>query len=117
MVRHADVRFDRLGDRRDNHLRSPDFFAADSFPSITFQSTRVTRTGDDLRIEGSLSIRGVTRPAVLTGAFTGFTRSAQGEQRVGFQATTRINRLDYGVATQPPAGPDSVIASATRSSR
>ena len=85
-------------DRRDNHLRSPDFFAADSFPSITFQSTRVTRTGDDLRIEGNLTIRGVTRPVVLTGAFTGFTRSAQGEQRVGFQASARINRLDYGVA-------------------
>ena len=85
-------------ERRDNHLRSADFFAADSFPSITFQSTRVTRTGDDLRIEGSLSIRGVTRPVVLTGTFTDFTRSAQGEQRVGFQATARINRLDFGVA-------------------
>ncbi|MEK7668366.1 MAG: YceI family protein [Gemmatimonadota bacterium] len=84
-------------ERRDNHLRSPDFFAADSFPTITFQSTRVSRSGDDLRIEGTLTMRGVSRPVVLTGSFTGFTRSAEGEVRVGFAARTRVNRLDYGV--------------------
>jgi polyisoprenoid-binding protein YceI len=83
-------------DRRDNHLRSGDFFAADSFPTITFKSTRIERTGDDAKIYGDLTIRGVTKPVVLDGHFTGLMKSAQGD-RVGFEATTTVNRVDYGV--------------------
>lgn len=83
-------------DRRDAHLRSPDFFAADSFPTIRFRSTRVERSGDNAKIYGELTIRGVTRPVVLDGTMTGIMKSAQGD-RVGFEASTTINRLDYGV--------------------
>jgi polyisoprenoid-binding protein YceI len=83
-------------DRRDTHLRSPDFFAADSFPTIRFRSTRVERSGDNAKIFGDLTIRGVTKPVVLDGTFTGVMKSAQGD-RVGFEASTTINRLDYGV--------------------
>jgi polyisoprenoid-binding protein YceI len=83
-------------DRRDAHLRSPDFFAADSFPTIRFRSTRIERTGDAAKIYGDLTIRGVTRPVVLDGTMTGIMKSAQGD-RVGFEAATTINRLDYGV--------------------
>jgi polyisoprenoid-binding protein YceI len=83
-------------DRRDNHLRSGDFFAADSFPTITFRSTRIDRTGDDAKIHGNLTIRGVTKPVVLDGHFTGLMKAAQGD-RVGFEASTTVNRLDYGV--------------------
>ncbi|MDQ6634830.1 MAG: YceI family protein [Gemmatimonadota bacterium] len=83
-------------DRRDNHLKSNEFFAADSFPTITFKSTRIERTGDDAKIHGNLTIRGVTKPVVLDGKFSGLMKSAQGD-RVGFEATTTVNRLDYGV--------------------
>jgi polyisoprenoid-binding protein YceI len=83
-------------DRRDTHLRSPDFFAADSFPTIRFKSTRIERSGDDAKVYGDLTIRGVTRPVVLEGTLTGIMKSAQGD-RVGFEASTTINRLDYGV--------------------
>jgi polyisoprenoid-binding protein YceI len=83
-------------DRRDAHLRSPDFFAADSFPAIRFRSTRIERTGDSAKIYGDLTIRGVTKPVVLDGALTGVMKSVQGD-RVGFEASTTINRLDYGV--------------------
>jgi polyisoprenoid-binding protein YceI len=83
-------------DRRDTHLRSPDFFAADSFPTIRFKSTRIERSGDNAKIYGDLTIRGVTKPVVLEGTFTGIMKSAQGD-RVGFEASTTINRLDYGV--------------------
>jgi polyisoprenoid-binding protein YceI len=83
-------------DRRDTHLRSNDFFAADSFPTITFKSTRIERSGDDAKIHGNLTIRGVTKPVVLDGHFSGLMKSAQGD-RVGFEATTTVNRLDYGV--------------------
>lgn len=83
-------------DRRDNHLRSPEFFAADSFPTIRFQSTRIERSGDAAKIFGNLTIRGVTKPVVLDGTFTGLMKSAR-EDRVGFEASTTVNRLDYGV--------------------
>jgi polyisoprenoid-binding protein YceI len=79
-------------EKRDTHLRSPDFFAADSFPTITFRSTRIERTGDDAKVHGNLTIRGVTKPVVLDGHFTG----SLGD-RIGFEATTTVNRLDYGV--------------------
>ena len=83
-------------DKRDTHLRSNDFFAADSFPTIRFKSTRIERSGDNAKIHGDLTIRGVTKPVVLEGAMTGIMKSAQGD-RVGFEASTTINRLDYGV--------------------
>jgi polyisoprenoid-binding protein YceI len=83
-------------DRRDTHLKSNDFFAADSFPTITFKSTRIERTGDDAKIYGSLTIRGVTKPVVLDGRFSGIMKSTQGD-RVGVEATATVNRLDYGV--------------------
>lgn len=83
-------------ERRDAHLRTSDFFLADSFPVITFRSTRIERNGDDARIHGQLTMRGVTKPVVLEGRFLD-TQGAQA-QRIGFEASTTINRLDYGVA-------------------
>jgi polyisoprenoid-binding protein YceI len=87
---------DTDNDRRDNHLRSSDFFAADSFPTIRFRSTRIERSGDAAKIHGNLTMRGVTKPVVLDGSFTGLMKSGQGD-RVGFEASATINRLDYGV--------------------
>lgn len=83
-------------DRRDGHLRSPDFFAADSFPVIRFKSTRIERSGDNAKIHGNLTMRGVTRPVVLEGMLTGMMKSAQGD-RLGFEASATVNRVDYGV--------------------
>ena len=83
-------------ERRDAHLRTSDFFLADSFPVITFRSTRIERAGDKAKIHGNLTMRGVTKPVVLEGEFLG----SQGPdaQRIGFEASTTLNRLDYGVA-------------------
>ena len=58
-------------DRRDADLRSPNFFLADSFPTISFKSTRIERNGDAAKISGNLTIRGVTKPVVLDGHFLG----------------------------------------------
>jgi polyisoprenoid-binding protein YceI len=84
-------------DRRDADLRSSNFFAADSFPAISFKSTRIERNGDGAKIYGDLTIRGVTKSVVLTGQFLGLQNSANGAQRLGFEASTTVNRLDYGV--------------------
>ena len=84
-------------ERRDADLRSSNFFAADSFPTITFKSTRIERTGDAAKIYGDLTMRGVTKPVVLDGKLLGLQTSANGSQRLGFEASTTVNRLDYGV--------------------
>ena len=83
--------------KRDAHLRSTDFFAADSFPAITFRSTRVERTGNDAKVYGVLTIRGRAKPVVLDGHFSGLMSGAAG-QKVGFEASTTINRMDFGVS-------------------
>lgn len=88
---------DTQNERRDNHLRTADFFDAETHPAITFRSKRVETRGQQLRVHGDLTIRGTTRPVVLEGEFLGATRDAQGRTRVGFQASTTINRHDYGV--------------------
>ena len=84
-------------DRRDADLRSGSFFAADSFPVITFKSTRIERNGSAARIHGDLTMRGVTRPVVLEGQFLGLSQFPNNTERVAFEASTTINRLDYGV--------------------
>jgi polyisoprenoid-binding protein YceI len=89
---------DTKNERRDGHLRSPDFFAADSFPAITFRSTRVDVRGKALKVYGDLTMHGRTKPVVLTGEYAGAFKDAQGKQRTAFTASTTVNRLDYGLA-------------------
>ena len=83
---------------RDAHLRSPDFFDVESFPVLTFRSTGVRPTGDgELRLDGELTIKGVTRPVVLDVEFTGWAADPFGGERAGFSARTEIDREDYGL--------------------
>lgn len=89
---------DTDNDRRDNHLRSADFFAADSYPTLTFQSTGVEQVEDGrLRVLGDLSIRGVTKPVVLEIALEGATVGQGGQPITGWTAETTVNRKDYGL--------------------
>jgi polyisoprenoid-binding protein YceI len=89
---------DTRNEERDNHLRSVDFFDAASNPQITFRSTSLAVTDNGLTLQGDLTIRGVTRPVTLTGAYLGSTGDGAGKQRVGFHVTGAINRQDFGVA-------------------
>ena len=88
--------------RRDDDLKSEHFLNAAQFPNITFQSTKVAKSGDNtLKVTGNLTIRGVTKEVTLD--VTGPTApiSAMGSQRRGFSATTKINRQDFGVSADP----------------
>jgi polyisoprenoid-binding protein YceI len=85
-------------ERRDNDLRSARFFDAATYPEIAFRSTVVKLTGEDLTITGDLTIRGVTQPVVLAGTYNGISPGQEGRDRVGFEVSTKINRLDYGVS-------------------
>lgn len=89
-------------DRRDNHLRSGDFFAADSFPELSFKSTSVTANGKGkYKVTGDLTIRGITKQVTFDGEFLGAGAVGVGGQsmgtKAGFTATTVINRKDFGL--------------------
>jgi polyisoprenoid-binding protein YceI len=86
--------------KRDEHLRSADFFDVAKHPTITFKSTKVEKVGKDgLKVTGELTIRGTTKPVVLkvTGP-TGEVKDPYGMTRRGVSVTTKLNRNDYGVA-------------------
>jgi polyisoprenoid-binding protein YceI len=84
--------------RRDDHLRSADFFDAATWPTLTFRSDRVQRVDDErLRVSGQLTIRDVTRPVVLDARIEGRSRDPWGGERIAFSATTLIDRRDYGL--------------------
>jgi len=84
--------------KRDDHLRSSDFFAADSFSTVTFKSTVVSPAQDGkFTLTGDLTIRGVTKPVTFDAELTG-TVEAWGSERAGFTAAATINRQDFGVS-------------------
>lgn len=84
---------------RDTHLKSADFFDVEKFPTLTFQSTKITPTGDgELAVDGDLTIHGVTRNVRF--AVEGPTppgKDPWGNTRIGASATTKINRKDFGL--------------------
>jgi polyisoprenoid-binding protein YceI len=82
---------------RDAHLRSPDFFDAEAFPTMTFVSRAVTVGGEGFVVTGDLTIRDVTREVVLDVEAGGVATDPFGNARAGFSAETEINRSDYGL--------------------
>jgi polyisoprenoid-binding protein YceI len=87
-------------EKRDNHLRSPDFFDVEKFPKITFQSTGVSdvdASGKKGKMTGTLTLHGVSRPVVLEAGFLGKGKGPDGKERAGFHGTTTINRKDFGL--------------------
>ena len=88
---------DTDNERRDNHLRSDDFFNAAQFPQIIFKSKRIIRRGNDLSMVGDLTIRDVTREVVIPFELSGPVTLANGRKRMGAEGTLQINRFDYGL--------------------
>ena len=80
-------------EQRDAHLRSADFFDVEKTGPMTFRSTSF----DGTSAKGELTIKGVTRPVELDVEFLGLDNDPWGGQRIGFEATTQINRKDFGV--------------------
>lgn len=89
---------------RDNHLKSPDFFDTDKFPTATFESTSVTKGGAGLQIAGNLTLKGITKPVVLD--VDGPSAPVPGmdhKPHVGFEATVTIHRTDFQLGSKFPA--------------
>lgn len=84
--------------QRDGHLKSPDFFDVAKFPTMTFESTKLYQEGGKLKAAGNLTIKGVTKPVVLTIDGPGpEVKDPWGNLRLGASASTVINRQDFGV--------------------
>lgn len=92
-------------EQRDGHVRSADFLDAENFPTMTFTSHSLTAADDGYVLHGDLTLRGVTRPVSWRLELLGFgpdPASPQEGARAGFSASTRIQRIDFGVKYNAP---------------
>lgn len=95
MIKIASVSTDNEG--RDNHLKSDDFFNAEKFPEMKFNSTKIEKTGSNtFKITGNLTIRDITKPVVLDTKYNGQVTDPRGNTKAGFKATTTIDRFEFG---------------------
>ena len=85
-------------DQRDGHLRTNDFFDAPTFPTITFTSTSVEVLGkEEFRLNGDITIKGVTKPISIDFEYTGTARDPFGNLRAGFDGKAQLTRSDFGI--------------------
>jgi polyisoprenoid-binding protein YceI len=82
---------------RDGHLRTNDFFDVDTYPTMTFESTSIVSDGDDYKLIGDLTVKGVTKSVEFDLEFEGLGADPWGGTRAGFEAKTVIDRTDFGV--------------------
>jgi polyisoprenoid-binding protein YceI len=88
---------DTRTEQRDQHLRSADFLHVEKFPQIKFRSTRIEGEKEHFKLTGDLTIRDVTRPVTLDVSYEGRTKDPWGGERVGFSASGKIDRRDFGL--------------------
>jgi polyisoprenoid-binding protein YceI len=84
------------------HLLSPEFFDAERFPELTFVSKEIRRDGDDVEIDGELTMKGITKLATLTGTINGPAVDHFGATRVGFRLQTVVDRTDFDIKWNMP---------------
>lgn len=87
---------------RDNHLKSADFFEAEKFPTMKFESTSIKKVkGNTYLLTGNLTIKDVSKTVSVTAVYGGKSKDQQGNEKLGFQTTFKINRLDYNIKYDP----------------
>ena len=95
----ADVdSIDTKNEQRDAHLKSDDFFNAAQYPKLTFKSTKIEKVSDsEFKLTGDLTVRDITKPVVLSVDYNGKVIDPWGMERMGFEATGKINRKEFGL--------------------
>ena len=93
--------------KRDDHLKSADFFDAKNHPKMTFKSTSITGTPDSFKLIGDLTIRGNKKSVTFDGKYLGAVTDGYGNRKVAFKASTKISRKEYGLkwSSTVEAGP------------
>jgi polyisoprenoid-binding protein YceI len=84
-------------EKRDAHLRNPDFFDVEKFPTMTYKMKSYKKTAGGYSAVGDLTLHGVTKEIVLTGNFNGVTNDPVGKTRAGFNAEGKLSRKDFGM--------------------
>ena len=98
--------------QRDDHLRSPDFFDATTYPELTFASTAIRPLDDEtFEIDAELTLHGVTQPITLTAEIQGFEQDPWGNERVGLEVTGQLKRGDYGMTFNQALGSGNMLVS------
>jgi len=87
---------------RDTHLQSPDFFDVARYPELRFESTSVEMGGDELVVQGDLTIKGITKPVQLRGSFLGTGTDPLGNDRIALELSGTIDRTDFGLKWNAP---------------
>ena len=87
---------------RDEHLRSAEFFDAETYPTMTYTSSGVRYDGEHFLVDGELTLRGITKPVTLTVETPAFGPNPHGGTKAGFSASADINRTDFGVSYNGP---------------
>lgn len=82
---------------RDNHLRNKDFFEVETYPDMTFKSTKVEKKGDKWNVTGDFMMKGVTKSITIPFTVNGMMKDQKGNVKMGISAQTSINRQDYNV--------------------
>lgn len=100
---------DTNDEKRDDHLRSPDFFNVNQFPTMTYKSTAVKKLeGAMWEVTGNLTLHGVTKPVTMKLEKTGEGGDPWGNHRIGFEGTTSIKRSDFGMTNMMKAVGDEI---------
>ena len=94
---------------RDNHLKSPDFFDAEKYPKILFESTKVEKLESGYTVSGNLTIKGVSLPVTLKGEYNGSDVDAYGQTKYGFELAGKLNRKDWGLTFNLEGGKGSLL--------
>ena len=83
--------------KRDAHLRNPDFLDVTQHPTMTYKMKRATKQGDTYTIVGDFTLRGMTKEVILVSSFNGVAKDPWGNTRAGFSAEGKLNRKDFGM--------------------
>jgi len=87
---------------RDGHIQAPDFFDTERYPELRFEWTAVDTRGDEVIVEGALTIKDVTRPVELKGSLVGAGVDPYGNDRIGIELTGTIDRTEFGLNWNAP---------------
>lgn len=98
-------------EQRDGHLKSSEFFDAENYPTLNFESTAMEGSGDDYKVKGDLTIKGQTRPVTFNVEFGGVAVDPYGQTKAGFTVTGKISRKEFGLTWNAVTEAGAVVVS------